>query len=176
MKRISYRDARSDLPGLITRVHDGGEAVLIEADYSRQALAILAPADEHSPGPRVNASELRKQFERLVTAARHGENTVIAARRRPLARLEPLTWIGDDPEPDRDPELWADVNRRIDAFLTKDHLARSYTPAQREAVKVIAARLAYDLLAVLPRHSFTQSDLEFDAVEHAIWAALKRVR
>ncbi|WP_205327092.1 hypothetical protein [Glycomyces sp. YM15] len=174
MKRLEIRDVVTDLTGLIDRVHSG-ETFVLTSTYARRAVAVIAPADEHTPGKRVNFSAIGKGFERLVANAGRGESVVIAVRRKPMVRLEPLTWTGDQPEPVRDPVMWAQVMKAVDKRFNASQ-RRDLSPAQEEAAHLLASKVAYGMIAACAAYGFAPRDMEFDPCEHALWMALARVR
>lgn len=174
MKRLEIRDVVTDLAGLFDRVHSG-ETFVLTSTYARRAVAVIAPADEHTPGKRVNFSQIGKGFERLVAGAGAGDSVVIAVRRKPMVRLEPLTWTGDQPEPERDPVLWAQVMKKVDSHFN-ERQRRDLSPAQEEAVRLLASKVAYGMIAACADYGFAPRDMEFDPFETALWMALARVR
>lgn len=178
MRRVTIYDALADLEALLRQVHDTGATVVLTTDYRHQARAKLVPAGPDSPGGRVNLTEARKRLYRLADQAGRGESAVLTARRRPLARLVPLAWTGDGPEPDRDPELWATVTGRINGYLDADGvLIRSkYTPDQINTIRALAAPVAYDMYAAAAAHGFGPGDVDINICDGAVWMAASLVR
>jgi antitoxin (DNA-binding transcriptional repressor) of toxin-antitoxin stability system len=174
--RVELRDVVLELAEYIDTVHTDQVTFTITTSYGNHALAYLAPADEQAPGQRVNLSAIKRTFGKLVTAASEGESAVICVRRRTVARLEPLAWTGDEPEPVRNPALWNQVCAEIDRRLQQPRLTRGLAPASRAAARDVAAKLAYDVVAAHQRYGFELRDIEFDPFDHAVWAVLHRVR
>jgi antitoxin (DNA-binding transcriptional repressor) of toxin-antitoxin stability system len=174
MERLTFHDAHADLEALLTRVHATGATVVLIGDYRPEAYVKLVPAGPETAGPQVGLAEARKHLHRLADQARRGETTILCIRHRPLARLVPLEWTGDGPEPERDPELWARINDTIDRYFA-DRPGR-YTDRQQAAIRAMAAPLAYDLHTVVTDHHFAPGDFEYSLTEGAIWAAALAVR
>lgn len=174
--RVDVRSVGAELAEYLDLVRTDQVTFTVTADYGRHALAFLAPADATTPGRQVALSAVKKKFRDLVAAANNGESVVFCVRRRPIARLEPLSWTGDQPEPVRDPERLERVRAEATRRLERDRLSRDLTPASRAAALDLAARLAYDVIAAYARYGFTPQDMEFDPVEQAVWTALARFR
>lgn len=178
MERLTFFDALADLEPLLARVHATGATVVLIGDYKHNGLVKLVPAGPDSPGAHVGLAEARKNLYRFADLAMRGEATVLCVRRRPLARLVPLDWTGDEPEPERDPELWAIATERCGTFI--DHIAErgELTAGQLMALHTLAPRVAYDVYAAYAAHGFTIRDLDgYTAVsEHTVWLVHAQIR
>jgi antitoxin (DNA-binding transcriptional repressor) of toxin-antitoxin stability system len=176
MERLQYLELAADFDAVCRRVHESGQVLIITSRHSDRAIVKLAAAGPYSPGRRVTLSEARKQPQRLAEGvARSGEPVVMTFRGKPLARFVPLAWTGDGPEPERDPKLWAQINARIDRYFA-NRRPGDYSERQQEAIRAMAAPVAYDLHTTVTLHGFAAHDFETDFTEIAIWAAASKVR
>lgn len=176
MERIQSDDLAADFDAVCKRVRATEAVIIVTTRYSNHATAKLAAAGPDSPGRRVTLSEARKRPGRLAEEVGYGgEPVVLTFRGKPVVRFLPLTWTGDGPAPERDSQLWAQINARIDRYF--DHRRDSdYSERQRAAIRAMAAPVAYDLHTVIASHGFAPHDFEMDFIEGAIWAAASAVR